>query len=76
MLAKNSNKPSANEPVNQILTEGYKTFSDEEFCRMVGISRITSWRLRNSGKLAHCKVGAKVIYKPEHIKQFLDAHEK
>lgn len=50
--------------------------SEAEFCKITGLSRVTAWRLRNNGKLPHCRVGSKILYKMEHIKQFLDAHEK
>lgn len=52
------------------------TLTENEFCKIVGISRITAWRLRNSGKLPHCRIGSKILYKPEHVEQFLNAHEQ
>lgn len=58
-------------------TEQFRaTLTETEFCKKVGISRITAWRLRNAGKLPHCRIGSKVLYKPEHVEQFLTAHEK
>jgi hypothetical protein len=52
------------------------TFSENEFCKTVGISRVTAWRLRNEGKLAHCRIGAKILYTLEHINLFLKSIEK
>lgn len=52
------------------------TLNESEFCRSVGISRTKAWDLRKSGKLSYCKVGTRILYKPEHIEQFLTAHEK
>lgn len=50
--------------------------TEEEFCQAVNISRVKAWALRKAGKLPHCKVGTRILYKPEHIQQFLDAHER
>jgi excisionase family DNA binding protein len=50
--------------------------TEEEFAKVVGISRITAWRLRRAGKLAHYKVGARVLYSPKHIEEFLASCEK
>ena len=47
------------------------TMSEAEFCKCVGISRTTAWRLRNAGKLPHCRIGDKVIYLPRHVDEFL-----
>lgn len=52
------------------------TMTEDEFCAAVGISRVTAWRLRRQGKLPHCKVGVKILYRPEHVTQFLEAHEQ
>lgn len=52
------------------------TMTEGEFCQAVGISRVTAWRLRRQGKLPHCKIGVKILYRPEHIAQFLAAHER
>jgi excisionase family DNA binding protein len=50
--------------------------TEEEFARAVGISRVTVWRLRRAGKLAHYKVGTRVLYSPRHIEEFLASCEK
>lgn len=50
------------------------TFTEKEFCKQVGISRVTAWRLRESGKLPHCRIGNKILYTSEQIKQFLETH--
>lgn len=52
------------------------TFTEAEFCRIVGISRTTAWNLRCRGKLPFCRVGSKILYTPKHIEQFLDNHER
>lgn len=53
-----------------------KLLTEKQVCRMLGISRVTAFRLRRERKLAHYKIGSKVLYKPEHVEQFLAAHEK
>lgn len=50
--------------------------TEEEFCRRVGISRTTAWKMRDEGKLPHFKVGTRVLYSPEHVSQFLAQFEK
>ena len=55
---------------------GRITMTEREFAARVGISRITAWRLRNSGKLPFCRVGNKVLYLERHIEEFLLAAEQ
>jgi excisionase family DNA binding protein len=56
--------------------ESKATLSEEEFCKRVGISRTTAWRMRNAGKLPYCRVGDKVLYLPRHIEEFLSNCER
>lgn len=51
------------------------TITERQFCEMVGISRITAWRLRERNELPHCRVGNKILYLPRHVDEFLSAHE-
>jgi predicted DNA-binding transcriptional regulator AlpA len=52
------------------------TMTEQEFCERVGISRVTAWRMRNAGKLPHCRIGDKVVYLPRHVEEFLLNCEK
>lgn len=52
----------------QLLTE-------REFCRIFGISRVTSWRLRRQGNLPHLKLAQGIRYTPEHVAAFIASHE-
>jgi len=52
------------------------TLTEQEFCKMVGISRTTAWRMRNAGTLPYCRVGDKVLYLPRHVDEFLESVEK
>jgi excisionase family DNA binding protein len=47
------------------------TMTEAEFCKAVGISRTTAWRMRESGRLSFCRVGDKVLYLPRHVDEFL-----
>jgi hypothetical protein len=52
------------------------TLTSSEFRQAVGISRTTEWELRKTGRLPHCRVGSKILYLPEHVRQFLEVHER
>ena len=59
------------------MNEGSKsTLTEQEFCKAVGISRVTAWRLRLAGKLPYCRVGNKVLYLPRHVDEFLAMCER
>ena len=54
-----------------------KTITDKEFCATVGISLSTSLALRRAGKLAHCRVGKRILFiYPRHIEEFLASMER
>jgi excisionase family DNA binding protein len=55
---------------------GKATLTEREFCKVVGISRMTAYRLREEGKLSYCRVGDKVLYLPRHVDEFLASVEK
>ena len=52
------------------------TLDEREFCKTVGISRITAWRLREAGKLPHCRIGNKIVYLARHVDEFLESCEQ
>ena len=54
-----------------------KTITEREFCELTGISIGTALTLRKRGKLAHCRVGRRVLYiYPKHVKEFLAQNER
>jgi excisionase family DNA binding protein len=57
-------------------TTNKATLTEQEFCEQVGISRTTAWRMRNAGKLPHCRIGDKVVYLPRHVDEFLSNCER
>lgn len=52
------------------------TFSEKEFCRRVGLSRVSVWRLRKAGKVSYLQIGGSVKYTMRHVEEFLLAHER
>lgn len=50
--------------------------SRSEFCKVVGISLVTEWRLRQAGKLSHYKMGTKILYGTKHLEEFLASCEQ
>jgi hypothetical protein len=53
-----------------------ETMTEQEFCDRVGICRMTAFRLREAGKLPHCKIGRRILYLPRHVYEFLDTCER
>jgi hypothetical protein len=51
------------------------TMSREVFCKRVGISLVTEWRMRQAGKLSHYQIGDKILYGEHHVQEFLQQHE-
>lgn len=64
------------EPIITEATTEKATLSEQEFCKRIGISRTTAWRMRNAGRLPYCRVGDKVLYLPRHVDEFLESVEK
>jgi excisionase family DNA binding protein len=52
------------------------TLTEREFCRRVGISRMTAYRLREAGRLPYCQIGDRILYLPRHIDEFLSSVER
>jgi excisionase family DNA binding protein len=52
------------------------TLTEEEFAERVGVSRITIWRLRRAGKVAHYKIGTRVLYSESHVAELLSKYER
>lgn len=53
------------------------TLTEKEFAQTVGISVTTCKVLRKANKLAHCKVGRRILYlNPKHVQQFLNSIER
>ena len=48
-----------------------ETLTESAAARMLGVSKITLQRLRNRGEISHFRIGARVLYSPEHLKDYL-----
>jgi predicted DNA-binding transcriptional regulator AlpA len=53
-----------------------KLITEDELCRMLGISRITSWRLRKTGKLSFTKLDKGIRYTHAQVRDFLRARAR
>jgi excisionase family DNA binding protein len=51
------------------------TLSEAELAARLGISRVTAWRLRRSGKLSYYRVGRSVKYGEQHVAEYLASCE-
>lgn len=52
------------------------TMTEAEFCRAANISRTLAWQLRKQGRLPHARINGKILYTPDHLAQFIAAHEQ
>jgi excisionase family DNA binding protein len=63
-------KQSSDEAINRL---GH-SFKEAE--NITGLCRTTLWKAINAGKLKSYKVGRRVLFSPDHLKEFLEAHER
>jgi len=54
--------------------ESQRLLSNDEFCKLAGISKKTSQNLRNRNEIDFIQYGNKIWYKKEDIDSFLDRH--
>jgi excisionase family DNA binding protein len=53
-----------------------ETLTESAAARMLGVSKITLQRLRNRGEISHFRIGARVLYSPKHIQDYLSSVEQ
>jgi excisionase family DNA binding protein len=53
-----------------------RLLTDRDVCALTGLDRVTLYRLRNAGKIGFYKFGKVIRYSPEHIREFLEQHER
>lgn len=54
--------------------ERLKRYTEEEFCKIVGIGLRTARRLRQNGELTHGRTGRKIWYTEAHIDRYYQDH--
>jgi excisionase family DNA binding protein len=50
---------------------GVETLTETAAAQVLGVARITLQRLRKRGEISHFRIGARVLYSPEHLKDYL-----
>lgn len=58
------------------LNTSQAVLKEAEFCKRVGISRVTAWRLRKRGVLPYLKVGSRIQYTEQQVQIFLKSCEQ
>lgn len=53
---------------------GKEVYSEEEFCKKVGISLRLARKLRKAGELTHGRTGRKLWYTQTHIQRYFEEH--
>ena len=51
-------------------------YSVKEAEKITGIGRTTLWKAITKGKLKHFKVGRRVLFSSEHLKEYLKSYER
>jgi excisionase family DNA binding protein len=57
------------------MNTGKTVLTEAEFSKLVRLSRTTLWQLRKQGKLPHCRVGTKILYRLEHADELMRSLE-
>lgn len=52
------------------------TLTEREMCQRLGISRITAYRLRETGKISYLRIGRRIAYLESHLLQYIKRIEK
>ena len=50
-------------------------YTEKEVGAMFGYSQITMKRLRDAKEIDYCEINKRILYRQEHIDDFLDRHE-
>jgi excisionase family DNA binding protein len=50
---------------------GVETLAETAAAQVLGVAKITLQRLRKRGKISHFRIGARVLYSPEQLKDYL-----
>lgn len=55
---------------------GDRLLTDRDVCTLTGLDRVTLYRLRNANRIGFYKFGKVIRYSPEHVREFLERHER
>ena len=58
------------------MTEESIIYNDAELCRLLRISRVTSYRLRRKGALKFLKMDGGIRYTVQHVAEFIRSRER
>lgn len=53
-----------------------RLLTDKDVCALTGLDRVTLYRLRNANRIGFYKFGKVIRYSPEHVREFLERHER
>jgi excisionase family DNA binding protein len=53
-----------------------RLLTDKDVCALTGLDRVTLYRLRNASRIGFYKFGKVIRYSPEHVREFLEQHER
>ena len=53
-----------------------ETIDEDEAAERLGVSKITLQRARKRGEIACYRIGARVLYSPKHIQDYLSTVER
>lgn len=53
-----------------------RLLTDRDVCALTGLDRVTLYRLRNANRIGFYKFGKVIRYSPEHVREFLERHER
>jgi excisionase family DNA binding protein len=53
-----------------------ETLTETTAAQVLGVAKITLQRLRKRGEISHFRIGARVLYSTEHLKDFLNRVER
>jgi len=53
-----------------------RLLTDRDVCALTGLDRVTFYRLRNANRIGFYKFGKVIRYSPEHVREFLERHER
>jgi hypothetical protein len=53
-----------------------ETINEDDAAKLIGVSKITLQRARKRGDISCYRIGARVLYSPAHIQDYLSRVEK